>query len=239
MIDEDQRIRGVEKTIVDLEYSPQFRGLYEPVEASRFIATTLSRMTPLRVTSDKLIYWIRRGLTDRELATVSGRELLLSFEDLISMRVIAALRAAGVKFSRIYEAEKWLRSVTRHPRPFATEMLWTERSDVFVEMKSRLIAASRGGQYASRIVEEYLIPIHGLTFDIHHVARTWEPRENILLDPLVQFGAPCIKGTRIPARTLWGMVRGGDQVEYVARSFRVGVEHVENAVGWEESLTAS
>lgn len=155
------------------------------------------------------------------------------------MRVIAALRAAGVKFSRIYEAEKWLRRVTGHPRPFATEMLWTEQADVFVEMKSRLIAASRSGQYAFRIIEEYLIPIHGLAFDTRRVATTWEPQEDILLDPLIQFGAPCIKGTRIPARTLWGMVRGGDQVEYVARSFRIAIEQVENAVELEESLITS
>lgn len=232
-------MRRNEKTTVDLERSPQFRGLYEPTEASRLIASTLSHMTPLRVPSGKLIRWIRRGLADPELATVSGGDLLLTFEDLISMRVIAALRAAGVKFSRIHEAEKWLRRVTGHPRPFATEMLWTERADVFVEIKSRLIAASRSGQYAFRIMEEYLIPVHGLTFDTHHVAKTWEPRKDILLDPLVQFGAPCIKDTRIPARTLWGMVRGGDQVEYVARSFRIPVGHVQNAVDWEESLTTS
>lgn len=222
--------------MVNVKYSPQFHGLYETTEASQLIATTLSLTTPLRVTSGKLIYWIRRGLADRELSMVPGRELLLSFEDLISMRVIAALRAAGVRFTRIYEAERWLRKVTGYPRPFATEMLWTERSDVFVEMKRKLIAASRSGQYAFSILEEYLIPIHGLTFNVQRVAAAWEPRENILLDPLIQFGAPCIKGTRIPARTLWGMIRGGDKVEYVSRSFGIAVEQVQSAVSWEESL---
>lgn len=228
-----------ETTIVAPEPPAEFRGLYEPTEASRFIACTLTRMTPLMVTSGKLIYWIRRGLADPELRTIPGRDLLLTFEDLISMRVIAALRAAGVKFSRIYEAERWLRRVTGHPRPFSTEMLWTERADVFVEIKSKLIAASRSGQYAFEIIEEYLVPVHGLTFDTNHVARTWEPVQDILLDPFVQFGSPCVKGTRIPTRTIWGMVMGGDRVEYVARSFRIAVEDVENAIDWEESLTKS
>jgi len=153
------------------------------------------------------------------------------------MRVIAALRAAGVKFSRIYEAEKWLRKITGHQRPFATEMLWTEKSDIFIDIKRQIIAASRSGQYAFQILEEYLIPIHGIIFSKQHIAKSWEPRYDILMDPLIQFGAPCIKGTRIPTRTLWGMVRGGDTIEYVAHSYHLQHKQVENAIDWEETLT--
>lgn len=225
--------------VVDLKFSSEFQGLYETREASRFISTTLALTTPLRVTSGKLIYWIRRGVVDPELATMPGSDLILTFEDLISMRVIAALRAAGVKFTRIYEAEKWLRKVTGYPRPFATELLWTEQSDIFVEMKRKLVAASRSGQYAFQILEEYLIPVHGLTFNKRGIATTWEPRENILLNALIQFGAPCIKGTRIPTRALWGMVKGGDTLEYVANSYRLPVEQVQNAIDWEEDLISN
>lgn len=219
-----------------MEPPTTFEGIYEAREASRFIATTLEAATPMRLSSGKVIYWIRRGLADPELRTIPGRELILTFEDLISMRVIAALRAAGVKFSRIYRAEKWLRTVTGHPRPFATEMLWTERSDIFVEMKRQMVAASRSGQYAFEILEQYLIPVHGLTFNERGIATTWQPHEDIMLHPLIQFGAPCIKGTRIPTRTLWGMVKGGDTIGYVAQSYRLLVEQVENAIGWEDSL---
>ncbi len=219
-----------------IENTTDFEGIYEASEASRFIANTLRTDTPLNITSRKVIYWIRRGLTDTDLIITPGRELLLTFEDVISMRVITALRAAGVKFSRIYEAEKWLRKVTGHHRPFATEMLWTEKSDIFVDMKRQLIAASRSGQYAFQILEEYLIPVHGITFSEQHIARTWEPCVNILLDPLIQFGAPCIKGTRIPARTLWGMVMGGDTIGYVAQSYHLTVEQVKNAIDWEDAI---
>jgi len=219
-----------------IEHPTNFEGIYETSEVSHFIATTLRADTPLNITSRKVIYWIRRGLTDRDLVPTPGRELLLTFEDVISMRVIAALRAAGVKFSRIYEAEKWLRKVTGHHRPFATEMLWTEKSDVFIDMKRQLIAASRSGQYAFQILEEYLIPVHGILFNKQHIAQTWEPYVNILLNPLVQFGAPCIKGTRIPTRTLWGMVMGGDTIEYVTQSYHLTHEQVQNAINWENAL---
>lgn len=40
--------------------------------------------------------WIRKGVATRALVEVGCREMLIGFEYLISMRVIAALRAANV-----------------------------------------------------------------------------------------------------------------------------------------------
>lgn len=219
-----------------IESYAEFEGIYEAPEAARYIAATLSPRLPLTISSGKVVRWIRSGLADPGLKEIPGRQLLLTFEDLISMRIIAALRAAGVSFPRIRIAEKWLRSYTRHDRPFATEMLWTERSDIFVELKRQYIAASRFGQYAFQILEEHLIPVHGLMFDERGIAISWEPKEAILLHPQIQFGAPCIKGTRIPTRALWGMLKGGDTVEYIARSYQIPAELVRNGVDWEESL---
>ena len=65
----------------------------------------------------------------------------------------------------------------------------------------------------------YIIP---LTFDTDtHMAISWEPMDGIVLEPLIQFGAPCIKGTRIPARTVGGMVKAGDSAEWVAQAFEI------------------
>ena len=216
----------------------KYEGIYEVPEAARYLGTAMRLRTPLNVTSTKLIYWIRRGLTTPDLVEIPGRQLLMTFEDLISMRVIAALRAAGVSFKKIYRAERWLRDTTGHPRPFATELVWTERSDVFAEFQRKLIAASRSGQYAMEILRTYLIPVHGLAFDERRVAKSWEPHKDILLDPLIQFGAPCIKGTRIPTRAVWGVLRGGDSIELVTRSYGLAVDEIKEAVEWEDALTA-
>jgi len=56
-----------------IEKPANFEGIYETSEASRFIATTLKAYTPLNITSRKVIYWIRRGLTDKDLITIPGR----------------------------------------------------------------------------------------------------------------------------------------------------------------------
>lgn len=154
------------------------------------------------------------------------------------MRVVSALRAAGVSWPKIRRAETWLRDETRNSRPFATEQLWTERSEVFAEFRNRLVAASRHGQLAMNMVEEYLIPVHGLRFNESHVAASWEPRDGVLLDPRIQFGAPVVKGTRVPTRAIWGMTEGGDSIEFVANAYRITADEVKQAVAWEDAVAA-
>ncbi len=225
----------------------RYEGIYEMPESARYIyaAEKMKYVTAseqirqdVRLTSQKLIRWIRLGLALPALKKVPGRGMLITFEDLISIRIIAALRAAGVSFPKIYEAEDWLREYSGHPRPFAIEAIWTERTEVFTEFKNRLIAASRAGQMALDLLREYIIPIHGLTFE-DAVAATWEPLDGILLDPEIQFGAPCIKGTRIPTRTIWGMIQAGDSRERVKSSFRLSDQEIDAGIKWEEAATTT
>ena len=133
----------------------RFEGIYEIPEVARFIAAAERdkykvaserlRVKNFNITSRRLIRWIRRGLTLRELQDVPGREMLITFEDVISMRVITALRAAGVSFPKIFTAERWLRNHTGHSRPFAVEAILTQQTELFIEFKRPLIAASRTG----------------------------------------------------------------------------------------------
>ena len=87
------------------------------------------------------------------------------------------------------------------------------------------------------VLREYLIPVHGLTFK-NRLAATWEPSGGVLLDPMVQFGAPCVKGTRVPTRSIWGMIEAGDSPRWVAESYRLSEEEVEAAIAWENSIAA-
>ncbi len=164
--------------------------------------------------------------------------MTLTFEDLISMRVIATLRAAGVTFPKIRIAEDWLRRETKYRRPFAVEQMWTESSDVFAEMHRQLIAASRHGQLAMDMLREQLIPIHGLKFNSMRVANLWSPREGILLDPEIQFGQSCISGTGIPTGAVFGMAQAGDSIESIANMYAISGVDVETAISWERSLAA-
>lgn len=219
---------------------PTFGGIYDVPEAARYLKASQRGGVIYPVSSSKMIRWIRRGIVSSDLVEVSGRELLIGFEDLVSMRVIGALRASGVSWRAIHEAEQWLRRETDSPRPFATETLWTGQRQIFVEWRKQLVAASSAGQLAFDLLMEYLLPVNDLMFSEEtHMATSWEPSNGVVLEPTVQFGAPCIKGTRIPTRTVAGMIEAGDSPEYVARAFDQSIAAIEEACEWERLLRAA
>ncbi|MCH8199592.1 MAG: DUF433 domain-containing protein [Chloroflexi bacterium] len=88
------------------------------------------------------------------------------------------------------------------------------------------------------IMQAYLIPIHGLTFGKQGMAVSWEPVDRVELTPSVQFGAPCIKGTRIPTRAIWNSRLGGDSVSHLSQSYGLAEDDLAAAIQWEERLAA-
>lgn len=211
-----------------------FEGIYDVPETARYLRAAAHGERLYPVQSSKLIRWIRRGITSPDLVELGGRELLIGFEDVVSLRVIAALRAAGVSWPEIDRSGEWLRTATGSQRPFATDWLWTGQGEVFAEWCERLVAAGRGGQMALELLRSYLIPIHGLVFSPEtHFATSWEPVHGVVLKPTIQFGSPCVKGTRIPTRTIAGMIEAGDSAEWVAASFDLSTAEVQAACDWE------
>ena len=220
--------------------SSSFGGIYDVPEAARYLEAAFGETVVYSISSTKLIRWIRRGVASPDLVGVSGSELLIAFEDLVSMRVIAALRATGVGWKNIDAADKWLRVKTGSQSPFATEYLWTGQGQIFVDWTRRLISASRHGQLALGMLRDYLIPIHGLVFsEDTHLATSWEPIRGIVLEPQVQFGTPCLKDTRIPARTIAGMILAGDSIEWVVDTYDISRDEVKAACDWESRLTGN
>lgn len=216
-----------------------FEGIYDVPEAARYLKASAQGDVAYPVSSGKLIRWIRKGLASPDLTEDPGRDLLIAFEDLVSLRIIAALRAVGVGWPEIHRTEKWLREQTGAQRPFATEYLWSGQGQIFVDWTQRLISGSRSGQFALGMLRDYLIPIHGLMFgEETHVATSWEPLSGILIEPQIQFGTPCLKGTRIPTRTIAGMVEAGDTVDWVAKAFGLTHDDVKVACDWETRLGA-
>lgn len=231
--------------MVILKDISDFQGTYIAPEAALYLAATLKRDVHIErpaypIHSRNLIRWIRVGLMSPELRNIPGRELLLGFEDLISMRVIAILRSLGVSWKRIHKAENWLRERTGYPRPFAIERVWTETTDVFAEFHEGFIAASRGGQLAfTDIIGQYLQSVQDMIFVQHNgvrVADSWTPHEDVMMNPRIQFGEPCIKGTRIRTRILWQLLHGGDSISYLMRAFELTQGQIDHALGWEHRL---
>lgn len=225
----------------------KFKGIYIAPEAAIYLTATLKSDVHIErpaypVNSRNLIRWIRVGLMSPELREIPGRELLIGFEDLISMRVIAILRSLGVSWKRIHKAEDWLREQSGYPRPFAIERVWTETKDVFAEFHEGFIAASRGGQLAfTEMIAQYLKSVQDMIFVPHNgvsVADSWIPHADVMMNPRIQFGEPCVKGTRMRTRVLWQMRNGGDSTSYLIRAFGLTETQVEHALEWEHRLRA-
>ena len=223
----------------------EFKGIYIAPEAAIYLKATLKRDVPKlqkiqTIRSRNLIRWIRVGLTSPELTTVPGKELLIGFEDLISLRVVAMLRALGVSWKKIHKAEIWLREQTGYVRPFAVERVWTETTDVFANFHEGFVVASRGGQLAfTQILGEYLSSVQDMMFvppNGVRVADSWTPHEDVLINPRVQFGEPCVKGTRIRTRVVDELLSGGDTISYIMRSFELMEQQIFHVLEWEDRL---
>ncbi len=223
-------------------------GIYIAPKAALYLTATLQKDIPspvqrIPINSRNLINWVRTGLMTPELRNIGGHELILSFEDLISMRVIAALRSLGVTWHKIHVAEKYLRDKTGYRRPFAVKQVWTDTANIFAELeRSIFLAASRQGQIAiPELLGEYLQPVGDMTFEPHNkilVASTWTPHTDITLNPLIQYGEPCITSTRIRTRILAQMINSGDSLSYIENAFSLTELQINHGLEWENRLRA-
>lgn len=223
---------------------PSFTGIYELAEAGRYLYITAPRRPPHYAS---IRYWVRSGLPSAEAHSTPAKDLFLTFEDLISLRMVVALRVAGFTVQHIRVVHRWLQDTTGYPRPFALKDLWISQTDIFTEMEGMLLSATRKGQYAMEFIKDWLRrlrrPLDGspdLSFDKKldgkEIASSWTPYANVVLDPLVQFGAPCIEGTRVSTSAVWQMFLGGDKPESIARDYGIPSFKVESALEWEKKI---
>lgn len=219
-----------------------FAGIYELAEAGRYLYITAPEKPP-RYSAVRR--WVRSGLPVSEGPSIPAKDLFLTFEELVSLRMIVALRIAGFSLQHIRRVHQWLQDHTSYLRPFALKDLWVSETDIFVEMAG-LLSATRRGQYAMEFVKEWLrrlrrplddsLDLTFMTVNGKEIACSWMAHPYVVLDPLVQFGAPCIEGTRIPTTAVWSMFRGGDKPRAIARDYGVSLLKVQSALEWENKI---
>ena len=225
-------------SVEDRQFSYKFQGLYNLPEAARYLKAADHAGSGYSVSSRKLSHWVRRKKGSGGLAPIHASKLLIDFEELISFRVILTLRAAGVTWREIEATEAWWRNESGKRHPFATELLWAGQGELFAEWQG-LLSASRQGQPALEWLRESLIPLHGLAFSQEtHTATSWEPLMGVVLDPLIQCGASCIKGRRIPTRSIAGMVEAGNSIEFLREAYGLAQTDIQAALEWEARLAA-
>lgn len=152
--------------------------------------------------------------------------------------MIVLFRARGLPLPIILGAENIIREMTGEPHPFVTEKLWSSSSDMFFQLEEAIRVATKPDQLVfDDVIREYMTPIHhGLEFDRSGRSTLWRPMANVVIDPELQFGSPCVEGTRVETEALWSFHQSGETVEVLAEDFALSIEQVRDALAWEDTL---
>jgi uncharacterized protein (DUF433 family) len=212
-------------------------GIYSFPAAARFLA----RRQP-GLQSGTLRYWMKTGLTPASYGKAPSGSDLLSFHDLVSLELVRRFRAKGVSLQRVRKLEAELK--LRYPklvRPMAYDVFYTDGSAIWHQFNPdddtvvEEIVGRRPGHYAwTPAIRSFADEIRygyeesGLADEhLPRMATAWNLSEWVEIDPRIQFGAPVVKGTRIPISSIIADLGSGSP-EDVAGWRGLRVEQVED-----------
>ncbi len=157
---------------------------------------------------------------------------LFSFLDLVSLYVISELLRRKVPRSEVYRGGQFLAKRLETDRPFAHESLATAGSAFFADLGEWLDV----GKWGQTAFQEMVVPIlRPITYE-RSLASSWQPHSNVLIDPRLQAGMPCIEGTRVPTAAVARYLASGEDLDDLADDLALRPEQVRDALEFEQSL---
>lgn len=219
----------------------ELTGIYGLRETARYLANTPPLTNGNAIHINKLRYWIATSVPSIQGVThIPSRQRLITFLDLISMRMVVVLRSRRIPLQNIRNTESWLRKEFNVPFPLATKSLWTYGGQIYIKFHEHILAASKFGQRAMEFIDNWLKEVDlDMTFNVAENADSWLVHKNVRINPTIQLGEPCIDGTRIPTSIVWSKHKAGDSIEMIARSHNLQEQQVADAVEWEKRLVAT
>jgi uncharacterized protein (DUF433 family)/DNA-binding transcriptional MerR regulator len=200
------------------------QGVYTFPEAARILRGHEQNVTPRQ-----LRYWIKTGLTPVSHRTDAGFEIL-SFDDLISLELVRRFRS-HVSLQRVRKFEHALREhFPQLERPFAYELFFTDGASIWARANRddlhaiELVGRHRDHYVWSSAIQTFSKEIR-FAGSLRH-AEAWELSTWVEIDPARQFGAPVVRGTRIPIQTIEANLEVGTPSE-VAEWYGLSTEQVE------------
>ena len=173
-----------------------------------------------------------------------GRYYYATFRDLIELRYVNALHLAGVSWQRIGRTAEYAGARFRTDYPFSDRRFQTDGAEIFDRTDAGLEQVSGQGQLA---IAAIIVPSLFEPLDyVGDAPARWYPAEewgldsvgrNVMVDPLLSFGAPVIQKRHIPTDTLYCNFLGeGRDASRVALSYEISEAAVLQAVAFELEL---
>ena len=222
---------------------------YTKAEASRY----------LRIPHRTLHDWVSgrsnasRGRQRPLVSIVEPSQHLLSFENMLELHVLAALRHVhGVRMRVVRKALDYLQTQLGAARPLIDEQMHTDGKTILVHRLDQLIDAGHGGQTSmlelldvhldrierdpSGIATRFFLFTRKSPKDRHAAAR--QPRM-IAIDPAVAFGRAVIVGSRVSTVDVADRYKAGDSITDLAQDYGRTPAEIEEAIRCELSLKAA
>lgn len=184
-----------------LDYPALGEGIYTFSEAARIIAGASDH----KVTTRQLRYWVDEGIVPPSHQP-EDEEPILTFDDLISLEVIRRFRHIGTSLQKVRYFESRLADHLSLRRPFAYKKFFTDGASVWAEevgadaIEVVEIAGQRLNNYAwTDAIKTFA---RDISFDESLHAVGWALSTWVHIDPAIQFGAPVIRGTRVPLSSI-------------------------------------
>lgn len=175
------------------------------------------------------------------IETADKERQLLSFRNLVELHVLSAIRRVhGVKLDAVRNAVRFLQQEFGSRHPLADDEMQTDGKDLFVDRYGQVVNVSAHGQIAMKdILGRYLQRIErdarGGPIRLYPFTTTREDidRKTIVIDPRVQFGRPCIRGTGTPTAVIAERYTAGDSIKALAADYDRSIDDIEEAVRYE------
>ena len=222
-------------------HEPAYEGIYGIPEAALYLRSSPPFQNGHAVTlpTARLRYWIRTGVSPITPIGLPSNRLFISFRDLITMRLVAVLRFRGLGMEDIRRTERNMRAIFQVEWPFVWRPLWTYGSRPFTELGTKLLEVSNG-QLAMDFLREWLRHVElDMSFDDQDLVASWSPSPGVRINPKIRLGDPCIDGSRIPTKTIWGKIKAGDSIEVVSSLYGLSETQIDYAITWEQRLLAA
>lgn len=163
-------------------------------------------------------------------------EPFLTFEDLVEVAAVAAIRKAEVPMPRIRAAVEYVQSELRIDRPLLSARFLTDGRDLFLRdsfTAPHFTNASRVGQVAWSELEEILREVD---YADDLLAARWWPAgrlTGIVVDPQINFGRPVVATLGVRTETLVDRFVAGLTPEDVAEEYRTDPLIIQHAIRFE------
>jgi uncharacterized protein (DUF433 family) len=176
-----------------------------------------------------------------ELSSIEGR-LLLSFRDLVELRVVDRFRASKLSMPYLRKVVEAAREILQDDHPFSNAKLKSDGRRVYVEIISAtrepaLVEVLTGQHAFHSIIAQGLKDVE---FD-GDFARIWRPstgRGQVVLDPARSLGQPILDKSAVPTAIIRLHHGNGRSAASISRDFEIDEKAVRGALAFEAALAA-